>query len=87
MLGERTKSDACFKNDNIVNPQDPYSISKYEAEVGIKQIGKNYGMEIVIIRPPLIYGQGVKGNFANLIKLVNLPIFFPIGSIKNRRSL
>ena len=87
VLGERTKSDACFKNDNIVNPQDPYSISKYEAEVGIKQIGENYGMEIVIIRPPLIYGQGVKGNFANLIKLVKLPIFFPIGSIKNRRSL
>tara|TARA_A100001015_G_C15037268_1_gene737140 strand:- start:3053 stop:4000 length:948 start_codon:yes stop_codon:yes gene_type:complete len=87
VLGEKTEPGMAFKKDDIINPQDPYSISKYEAEKGLKFIGKTYGMEIVIIRPPLIYGQGVKGNFANLIKLVKFPIPIPFGSIKNKRSL
>lgn len=87
VLGEKTESGQLFKYDNPFNPQDPYSISKVEAEQGLKLISEFYGMEIVIIRPPLIYGQGVKGNFANLLKLARLSTPMPFGSIRNKRSL
>jgi len=87
VLGEQTEPGQAFKNGDSFNPQDPYSISKAEAEEGLKLIGEAHGMEIVIIRPPLVYGEGVKGNFASLIKLISLPIPLPIGSIHNKRSL
>jgi nucleoside-diphosphate-sugar epimerase len=87
VLGEQSKSGQAFKRDDSFNPQDPYSVSKFEAEVGLKLIGEAHGMEIVIIRPPLVYGQGVKGNFGSLLKLVRLSICLPFGSIKNKRSL
>lgn len=87
VLGEKTKNGQAFKNNDSLNPQDPYSISKAEAEVGLKAIGEAYDMEIVIIRPPLVYGKGVKGNFANLLKLARFPIPLPFGSIHNKRSL
>jgi UDP-glucose 4-epimerase len=87
VLGEKTEPGKAFKNDDSFSPQDPYSISKVEAEIGLKQIGESNGMEIVIIRPPLVYGQGVKGNFASLIRLARLPIPLPFGSIQNKRSL
>jgi len=87
VLGESTKLNQPFTSKDSFNPQDAYSKSKAEAEEGIKNIGKKYGMEIVIIRPPLIYGKGVKGNFASLQKLARLPIPMPIGLIKNKRSL
>ena len=87
VLGEQTKPGHAFKNSDSFNPQDPYSISKVEAEVGLKLIAETYGMEFVIIRPPLIYGKGVKGNFLTLLKLASLPIPLPIGYIQNKRSL
>lgn len=87
VLGEQTEPGQAFKNGDSFNPQDPYSISKVEAEMGLKLIGEAYGMEIVIIRPPLVYGQGVKGNFSSLLKLVSLSVPLPFGAIKNRRSL
>lgn len=87
VLGEQTEPGQAFKNDDSFNPQDPYSISKVEAEIGLKLIGEAHGMEIVIIRPPLVYGRGVKGNFARLLKLARFPIPLPFGSIQNERSL
>jgi UDP-glucose 4-epimerase len=87
VLGEKTEPGQAFKNSDSFNPQDPYSISKVEAEVGLKMIGEAHGMEIVIIRPPLVYGKGVKGNFASLLKLARFPIPLPFGSIQNKRSL
>ena len=87
VLGEQTEPGQAFKNGDSFNPQDPYSISKVEAEVGLKLIGEAHGMEIVIIRPPLVYGKGVKGNFASLLKLARFPIPLPFGSIQNKRSL
>ena len=87
VLGEQTEPGQAFKNGDSFNPQDPYSISKVEAEVGLKLIGEAHGMEIVIIRPPLVYGKGVKGNFASLLKLTRFPIPLPFGSIQNKRSL
>ena len=71
-----------FKSTDKSNPQDPYSISKQKAEKGLKRISKNGKMEIVIIRPPLIYGPGAKGNFKDLIKIINLGIPLALKKIK-----
>ena len=87
VLGEKTDPGQYFKSDDLFNPQDPYSISKVEAEVGLNLIAEADGIEVVIIRPPLLYGQGVKGNFAKLLNLARLPIPLPFGSIENKRSL
>ena len=76
-----------------VNPQSalapclPYGISKWEAEQNLLDIAKTTKMEIVILRAPLVYGPGVKGNFYSLLKLVKSGIVLPFGSIKNNRSL
>lgn len=87
VLGEKTTPDKPFNSNNGLNPQDPYSVSKAEAEIGLRDIGKNSSMGIVIIRPPLIYGEGVKGNFSSLLKLVRLRLPLPLGAIENKRSL
>ena len=87
VLGEKVFKNCVFRADNPLNPQDPYSLSKAEAEVGLKQLGEVYGMEIVIIRPPLIYGGNVKGNFLSLMHLVKTAIPLPFAAIHNKRSL
>lgn len=87
VLGEQTKPGRPFTFDDPLDPQDPYAVSKAEAEIGLQQLAKKSNMEVVIIRPPLVYGKGVKGNFAKLLKLTPLQIPLPLGSIKNRRSL
>jgi UDP-glucose 4-epimerase len=87
VLGEKTKLGRPFTIDDRLNPQDPYAVSKAEAEIGLHDLAEKSNMEVVIIRPPLIYGNGVKGNFAKLLKLAPLQIPLPLGSIKNRRSL
>ena len=85
--GEMTLVDLPFKpNDNYI-PTDPYGLSKYEAEQGLLTIAEETGMEVVIIRPPLIYGPNVKANFASMMKWVNKSIPLPFGAIHNKRSL
>jgi|TARA_B110000902_G_scaffold27376_1_gene29688 nucleoside-diphosphate-sugar epimerase len=85
--GEMTLVDLPFKpNDNYI-PTDPYGLSKYEAEQGLLTIAEETGMEVVIIRPPLIYGPNVKANFASMMKWVNKGIPLPFGAIDNKRSL
>lgn len=74
-------------NDDPV-PEDPYGISKAEAERGLLDIAENSGMEVVIIRPPLVYGKGVKANFSSLLNLVSKGLPLPFGCItQNKRSL
>ena len=85
--GEQTDPGQPFQPNDEAKPIDPYGLSKWEAEQGLQQIAKETGMEVVIIRPPLVYGPGVKGNFANLIKLVGKGLPLPLGAIHNRRSL
>jgi len=86
--GESTEIGNSFKSDDDFVPTDPYGLSKYEAEVGLRKIAKETGMEVVIIRPPLVYGPGVKANFASMMKWVNKGLPLPLGSIKeNKRSL
>ena len=70
----------------ISAPEDS-CISKLEAEMGMQQLASETGMEVVIIRPPLVYGPGVKGNFASMISLVATGLPLPLGAINNKRSL
>jgi len=84
--GEETLNNRPFKADDDPNPQDIYGKSKLEAETIIKEIVKDSSTEFVIIRPVLVYGPGVKGNFLSLIKWIKIGIPFPLGSVKNKRS-
>lgn len=84
--GESTLTNQAFLADDCPNPQDPYAVSKLEAEQGLQLIAKETGMELVIIRPPLIYGPGVKGNFQRIIRLILCGFPLPLGAIKNKRS-
>jgi len=76
-----------FREEDTPNPQDPYAISKYEAEQGLLEISQKTGMEVVIIRPPLVYGPGVKANFLKMMRWVYRGIPLPLGAINNQRSL
>jgi nucleoside-diphosphate-sugar epimerase len=86
--GESTSNSTPFLSSDNPNPEDHYGISKYEAETELIALGKERDLEIVIIRPPLIYGEGVKANFALLFKFVGKRIPLPLRAIKNnKRSL
>lgn len=76
-----------FDAYSIPDPQDPYAISKHEAEKALLALMSETGMKITILRPPLVYGPGVKANFLGLMKVVDRGIPLPIESINNRRSL
>ena len=85
--GESTERGFPFKPDDDFIPTDPYGLSKYEAEQGLQKIASETGMEVVIIRPPLVYGPGVKANFAAMIRLASKGIPLPFGGItENKRS-
>ena len=85
--GEATHHGCPFTPNDLAAPQDPYGISKHEAEVGLRAIARTTGMQVVIIRPTLVYGAGAKGNFKSLMKLVARGLPLPLASIDNRRSL
>ena len=85
--GESTQPSSCFAADDFVNPQDPYGISKWEAEQVLHQISSETGLEVVIIRSPLVYGPNAKGNFASMVKWLERGVPLPFGSINNKRSL
>ena len=85
--GDSTVPDEPIIADDRPNPIDPYGISKWETEVGLHQLAKESGMEMVIIRPPLIYGPGVKANFLSMMRWVDSGVPLPLGTIHNKRSL
>lgn len=86
--GESTSGKAPFAASDKPAVKDPYGISKAEAEQQLLELGKQIGMEIVIIRPPLVYGEGVKANFASLMRFVDKGLPLPFRAIKNnKRSL
>lgn len=84
--GEFTETQS-FSEIDLPHPQDAYAISKWEAEIALRKIEKETGMQVVILRPPLVYGAGVKANFASLLKVVNKKIPLPLASVKANRSL
>lgn len=86
--GEGTHLGRIYTAEDDPAPEDAYGVSKAEAEAGLLQIAQTTGLELVILRPPLVYGPGVKGNFSNLINLVSRGIPLPLGrATRNRRSL
>jgi UDP-glucose 4-epimerase len=85
--GELTQPESAFKADDAPAPLDAYGISKMEAEQGLREIALQTGMEVVIIRPPLVYGSGVKANFAAMMRWLKRGVPLPLGAIQNQRSL
>ncbi|KJU82150.1 UDP-glucose 4-epimerase [Candidatus Magnetobacterium bavaricum] len=76
-----------FVEDSPTSAEDPYALSKLEAERSLFQIASQTGLEVVILRPPLVYGAYVKGNFYKLLKLLHTGLVLPVASTKNKRSL
>jgi nucleoside-diphosphate-sugar epimerase len=85
--GESTKLGAPFKADDVPAPKDAYGVSKMEAEQGLRELAERTGLEVVIIRPPLVYGPGVKANFAAMMRWLKRGVPLPMGAIHNQRSL
>jgi UDP-glucose 4-epimerase len=85
--GEASNLNYPFTSKDTYIPRDPYGLSKYEAEQGLKKTAEETGMEVVIIRPPLVYGPNVKANFLSMMKWLYKGVPLPLGSIHNKRSL
>ena len=85
--GEFTSGGDAFSAENIPYPQDPYGISKLDAEIALQKIAEETGMEVVIIRAPLVYGPKVKANFLSMMKWLRKGLPLPFGCIQNGRSL
>jgi nucleoside-diphosphate-sugar epimerase len=83
--GEETTTP--YTQDSPPNPSDPYGISKWEAEQSLRKIEAETGLEVVIVRPPLVYGPEVKANFLNMMKFISRGLPLPLASITNSRSL
>ena len=75
-----------FCETDRANPQNAYAAAKFEAEKSLEKIGADTGMDVVILRPPLVYGPGVKANFLKLLDLVYTGVPMPFGAVSNRRS-
>lgn len=84
--GEQTLKDRPFTEEDVPLPQNPYAISKYEAEQALFELAEQSELEVVIVRPTLVYGCGVKANFFSLLRMVRLGMPLPFGSIENKRS-
>jgi len=76
-----------YDENDIADPVDPYEITKYETEIGLYHLASKTKMDVVIIRPPLVYGPGVKANFLSMMKWIYKGIPLPLGSVHNKRSL
>lgn len=85
--GEQTLPGKQFTEIDKAAPQDAYAISKWEAEQGLLEIAQKSRMEMVVIRPPLVYGPGVKANFLTMMRWLNKGVPLPLGAIHNQRSL
>ena len=85
--GEQTRAATPFTSEDALFPEDAYALSKYEAEQALQEISAKTGLEIVIIRPPLVYGPGVKGNFLTLLHWLYRGFPLPLSAVRNQRSL
>ena len=84
--GEVTYGNEKFVEEKPASPQDAYGVSKWEAEQALHRIAAETGLEIVIVRPPLVYGPKVKGNFSQLLKAVAMGVPLPFATVNNLRS-
>lgn len=85
--GEETSEGEAYTEQYNAAPQDPYGVSKWEAEQALHQVAKDTGLDVVIVRSPLVYGAGVKGNFAQMISVVAKGVPLPFACVNNKRSL
>jgi nucleoside-diphosphate-sugar epimerase len=85
--GEQTQFSRQFKASDNAAPEDPYGISKWEAEQVLWEVAAKSVLEIAVVRPPLVYGPGVKGNFLTLLRWLDRGLPMPFGAVHNRRSL
>lgn len=85
--GERSVLGRPLKVNDRAAPEDAYGVSKREAELALQEVGAETGLETVIIRPPLVYGPGVKGNFLRLLGAIARGWPLPLGALENRRSM
>lgn len=85
--GDGTQPGSPYKADDVPGPTDPYGVSKREAEDGLRALAEKTGMEVVIIRPVLVYGPGVKANFLSMMRWLDKGVPLPFGAIGNSRSL
>ena len=76
-----------FSEEDNTNPHNAYALSKWEAEQALQRVASETGLEVVILRPPLVYGAGAPGNFAQMLRLVDLGVPLPLANIKNKRDL
>jgi UDP-glucose 4-epimerase len=84
--GRSNEGRAPFSEDDILTPRGLYGMSKAAAEAGLRTLARDSDMKISVIRPPLVYGAGAKGNFALLTRAVNLGMPLPFGAIRNQRA-
>ena len=75
-----------FNEDDVLTPHSPYSRSKVEAEAGLKSLAQGHAMGVTVVRPPLVYGAGAKGNFALLVRAAKVGVPLPFAAIRNRRA-
>jgi nucleoside-diphosphate-sugar epimerase len=85
--GEETAEGRPFTADDVPAPQDPYGVSKMEAEQALLRLARDSGMEVAIVRPPLVYGPGVGANFRSMLRWVRRGVPLPLGAVRNRRTL
>jgi UDP-N-acetyl-alpha-D-quinovosamine dehydrogenase len=85
--GESTITGRSYSESSVPAPEDPYGISKWEAEQALRRVAGETGLEVVIVRPTLVYGPGVKGNFAQMLSVLARGIPLPFASVSNSRSL
>lgn len=85
--GEETIGGQRYSEESAPFTRDPYGVSKWEAEQALQRVAAETGLEVVIIRPPLVYGTGVKGNFAQMLSAVSRRIPLPFAAVGNQRSL
>jgi len=85
--GEETIDGRRYTELDVPSPKDPYGVSKCEAEQALHRIALETGLQVVIVRPPLVYGAGVKGNFAQMLRVLAKGIPLPLASVSNLRSI
>lgn len=85
--GEKTHEGQKFSGADLPAPQDSYAVSKWQAEQALQRVASETGLEVAIVRPPLVYGPGVKGNFWQMLDVVARRVPLPFASVHNRRSL
>ena len=85
--GEATQNGQAFRADDAPHPADPYALSKQEAEARLRQLALASGLEVVIVRPPLVHGPGVKANLRALLRALAQGLPLPLATVDNRRSL